>query len=396
MVALGDIASSLLGEKTDFSAPNFDITVEGVEIGVNLSKFVQELEYESADGIADEARLKLINPDFMLSDSKLWQPGNELGIYFGYGPSVSEVGRAIITNVRINYPQDGFPTIDIVANTADFLMMQNRPPQQKAKDRIVEESILIHEAVENVANRDPYSFSNLDIDETPGRYSSPQKADMSDYEFVDALANLMGYSFWVDYDGGWALHFKDPANLALEQEGNKYTFQYFAGNKGTLLDFVPEMALQGAITRLQVQGRIPGTDKSPPQTVLEEFDDTESVPDVKYTGDASETIGETHTTGGAVMKLFFGDYAIEVVSDIKFKTATEAKLWAQMWWNKRRENFIVGRGTTIGVPDVFARQIHKIEVPDVGLSGDYYFARVRHVFNPTTGYLIDFTARKVI
>lgn len=396
MVAFGDIAASLLGEKTDFSAPNFDITIEGVELGVNLSKFVQELEYESADGIADEARLKLVNPDFMLSDSKLWQPGNELGLYFGYGPSVDEVGRAIITNVRMNYPQDGFPTIDITANTMDFLMMQNRPPQQKAKDRIVEESILIHEAVENVANRDAYSFSNLDIDETPGRYAAPQKADMSDYEFVNAMANMMGYSFWVDYDRGWTLHFKDPANLALEQEGDKLTFQYFAGNKGTLLDFVPEMALQGAITKLQVQGRIPGTGDSPPQTVLEEFDDTESVPDVKYTGDASETIGETHTTGGAVLKLFFGDYAIEVVSDIKFKTAIEAKLWAQMWWNKRRENFIVGRGTTIGVPTVFARQIHEIKVPDVGLSGDYYFARVRHMFSPTSGYLIDFTARKVI
>ena len=395
MVALGKLAASLLGEKTDYSAPNFDITIEGTEIGVNVSKFVQELEYESADGIADEARLKLVNPDFMLADSKLWQPGNELGIYFGYGPSVDEVGRAIITNVKVNYPQDGFPTIDIVANTMDFLMMQNRPSVERAKDRIIEESVLIHEAVENVASRDAYSFTTLDIDETPGRYTAPQKADMTDYEFVDGMANMMGYSFWVDYDNGWTLHFKDPENVALDQE-DKHTFEYYAGNKGTLLAFKPEMTLQGAITKLQVQGRIPGTDKSPPQTVLEEFDDTESVPDMRYTGDASETIGETQTTGGAVLKLFFGNYAIEVVSDIKFKTPHEAKILAQMWWNKRRENFIVGRGTTIGVPNVFARQVHELKLPDVGLSGDYYFARVRHLFTPTSGYLVDFTARKVI
>jgi len=394
---LSPITSILDSENTDFEAPRFDVSVGEIELGLNLSKFVVSLEYESADGIADEARVTLINPDFILSDSKLWQPGNPLDIFFGYGSSLSFIGRTIITNVQIAYPSSGFPTIEIIGHTHDFLMMQHKPAVEKSKERIVGESVLIHEAVEQVANRDPYSFGHLDIDETPNRYVTPQKVDMTDYEYVESMANVMGYVFWVDFQlgDGWVLHFRDPATLKKEQE-EKYTLEYGPGTNGAIIDFRPELALSGAVTKLQVQGRIQGSTKEAPQTVLEEFNDSESVPDMEYTGDATETIGDTYTTGGSVMKLFFGDYAIEVVSDIKFKTPAEAKVWAQMWWRKKRENFIVGRGTSIGVKDIFARQIHKLELPDISLSGDYYFARVRHYFTATEGYKLDFTARKVI
>lgn len=372
-------------------APNFDVAIAGSKLGYNLRQFVDSLEYESVDGIADEARLSLANPDFVLSDSKMWHPGNELDAWFGYGASVEHVGRVIITKPEPTFPSDGMPGITLKGYTKDQLMMQNSPSDEEAKRRGIQVD-LISERVKQVATREAYGFNKLDVDDTLGLFAPPQKADMSDYEYVKGLANMTGYLFWVDYiqDDGWVLHFRDATAFDLAQE-KTYTFEYNRGDLSTLLEFRPELSLTGAVTKLQAQVRIPESDKP----LVVQFDDNEEAPDAKFTGDATEVIDETYTTAGAVVKLFFGDYAVEVVSDKKFKSEADLRLWAQQWFRRRRENFIIGRGTTIGIEYLRARQTHILKGLSKSLDGEYYFARVRHVFNEN-GYLTDFTARKLL
>lgn len=373
-------------------APTFDVAIAGSKLGRGLSELVESLEYESVDGIADEARLTIANPDFALSNSKLWQPGNEMDLWFGYGTQIDHVGRVIIVRPEPGFPRgDAMAKITVKGYTKDQLMMDNTPSEADAKRRGVQVDT-IADRVEQVASREAYAFDTLDIDRTPGLFAPPQKADMSDYEYVKGLANMTGFLFWVDYteDDRWTLHFKDATILDLAQE-KKYTLEYARGDASTLLDFWPELSLTGAVTKLQAQVRIPESDK--PITV--EFEDREDAPDAKYTGDPEAVIDETHTTAGAVVRLFFGDYAIDVVSDKKFKSEADLRLWAQQWFRRKRENFIIGRGTTIGIEDLRARQTHALTGLTKSLDGDYYFSRVRHVFNGSDGYLTDFTARKV-
>jgi hypothetical protein len=246
--------------------------------------------------------------------------------------------------------------------------------------------------VQQVASRAAYAFDFIDIDEMESpKYSSAQKADITDYQYVKGLANSIGWLFWVDYspEKKWTLHFKDPRKIRVQDR--KYTFEHYNGDKSTLLDFEPELSLTGTVSRLQVQCR----DAESNKFLVDEFNDDQTAPDSRYRGDPFEEVDETLTTAGAVIRLFFGDHYVDVVSDKRFRTAAELRIWAEQWWRRKRENFIVGRGTIIGLPDLRARQVHTLKLPDKSLSGDYYFARVRHVFNES-GYLVDFSARKVV
>jgi phage protein D len=379
----------------DFMAPAFDLKIQGLFVGANITKFVTSLEYESVDGLADEARVNLINPDFILSDSKIWQPGNELEIWIGYGPHLGRIGRVIIVRPEVDFPADGIPTISVKGYTKDFLMMQHKPASKQAAKRVARKEALISDSVRRVANRQDetglnvYGFSNIDIDETPDHKARIQKADMTDYDFVKSLASRTGYVFWVDYtDNGWEFHFKNPKSITQEV---RYTFKYNQGDLSSLLSFRPEMALTGAVTKLQVRSRDPESNK----ILIGEFNDYLEAPDGKFQGDAKDEIDQTHSSAGAVVRFFFGDYAIDVVADKKFKTKADMQQFAEQWFRRKREDFIIGRGTLIGVEDVFARQSHDLELPMKGLSGRYYFSRVRHLFDDS-GYTLDFTARKEV
>jgi phage protein D len=375
-----------------YMAPAFEVAIEGSRLGSGLTELVSDVEYESVDGIADEARVTIANPDYKMCNSPLWQAGNEMDLWFGYGTQLGYVGRVIITRPSPKFVSSGMPTIQIKGYTLDQLMMDNKPERSKSNVRnVVGDSVA--DAVERVAAR--YTFNHLDIDPTPeiGR-TPPQKADASDYAYVKGLANKLGFLFWVDYehpdhDGkGWTLHFKDPNGLRVQER--KYTFEHNNGDKSTLLDFDPEMALSGSVTKLQVQSRAVDSNKE----LIEEFEDNAEAPDARYRNDPERQINEEQTTAGAVVKFFFGEYGVEVVADKQFKTAAEMKVWAQQWWQRKRENFIVGRGTVIGLDDLRARQTHRLVMPETSLVGDYYFQRVRHVFS-SNGYLADFNARKL-
>lgn len=377
-----------------YMAPAFEVAIEDSRLGSDLTELVSEAEYESVDGIADEARITIANPDYQLCNSPLWQAGNQMDLWFGYGTQLGYVGRVIIARPSPKFVSDGMPTIAVKGYTMDQLMMDNKPEQSKSNVRNVTGDS-IADAVERVAFR--YAFTELDIDPTPeaGR-TPPQKADTSDYLYVKGLSNKLGWLFWVDYlhpkygGKGWTLHFKDPNTVRTQEL--KYTFEHYNGDNSTLLDFDPELALSGAVSKLQVQSRDPDTDK----VLVEEFLDTENTPDARYRDDPERQIDETQTTAGAVVKFFFGEYGVEVVSDKQFKTAAEMKIWAQQWWQRRRENFVIGRGTVVGLDDLRARQTHRLVVPEISLTGDYYWQRARHVFSADGGYAVDFNARKIV
>jgi phage protein D len=378
----------------DDLAPNFEVAVAGNKLGTGISDLVQSVEYESADGVVDEARVTLANPDYILCDSPLWQPGNELDIWCGYGTQLSFIGRVIICKPELSFVQDGMPTITIKGYTKDILMTQNKPKDARPQEESITqfEVFQIDQAIERIAACAPYNFKAF-VDPTPNRNTSPQKSDMSDFEFVKGLANLVGYLFWVDYNEvlGWCLYFVNPDNRSGMIQDKKYTFEHAVGSC-SLLEFRPELALTGAVTRLQVQSRNPLTD----ELYVEEFDDLANAPDVKYQGDPSKVVDETHTTAGAVVRLMFGDYAVDVITDKKFSSAVDMKVWAQEWFKRKRENFVMGRGSVIGIEDLRARQTHSLTLPSMSLTGDYYFSRVAHKFDRDSGYTCDFTARKIL
>jgi len=395
----------------DFLAPSFSVHIDGQELFGEISSAIESVTYESIDGIADMAKVVVNNPDFMLTDSKLFQIGNEMDIWIGYGTKRSHVGAAQIVRAEPDFPENAVPKIVLTGYTAEHRMMDARPnkgkggfPAPKAKTLrgkkappkppapnrgAWDKTTPIHDIVAEKARS--YGFE-ADIDDVPGPSKSIiQKMEMSDYELVKGLSNYTGYLFWVDGDGTgtWTLHFKKPEGNPSGQE-KKYTFKYNLGDKTTLLGYQPEMVLRGAVSKLRAEYYDPDKGKL---TYIEVEDDAAQV-DTEFTGDVAEEITEEHTSAGAV-KLFLGEFSIEVITNKRFKNPGELQRWAQTWFKRQRDNFVNGRGKVIGVESLRARQVHALEGIGVGLSGDHYFSRVKHQCD-ANGYWCDFTARKVI
>jgi phage protein D len=368
-------------------APKFGIDINGVSVESNVEQFIKTLEYESCDGIADVAKLRLENPNNLISDSKMFQPGNELGIRFGYGhiSELKHIGRVKIIRVIPMYPKDGLPSIQVIGYTKDSDMADNTPNEGKKR---IYSDFKYSDMVEEKA--DAYGMET-DIDETEGTFNRIHIASMSDYEFVQGLANLTGYVFWVDGDenGVWTLHFKRPENALVQDK--QYEFTYNEGDLSTLLSFRPERLIKGAYTEIKVLTRDRKTGRMIEAQVKEE---NNASPDLDASGDPTGEITGEYTSGTDI-KLFFNDYSFDVISNKRFESEAEAIAWAQQWFRRQRDNFVMASGEIIGIEDVMARQQHTIKNVSTGDDGLYYFSKVKHKFD-MTGYSCLFNARKVM
>lgn len=382
MVALPNI--SAVDDST--LAPRFSIHVEGTSVDHNIQQFIKHVEYESTDGMADLLRLRCANPDSIVSNAKIFQPGNEVSLFVGYKNPLKHIGRAIIQKQIPSFPQSGEQTLSVVGYTKDSLLADNSPEESK-KRRFLDYKY--SDAVRDVATR--YGMEE-DVDNTPDKPRNWfQKSGVSDYELVQGLANITGFVFWVDGDenGVWTLHFRDP-NTIVEQE-KEYTFIYNNGDLSSLLSFRPELLIKGSKTKISV---VVKDRKNGKVIKVEVEEENNSAPDVEVLGDPTSDVDGQYTSGSDI-KLYFGDYSFETISNKRFRDEESAALWAQQWFRRQRENFILATGSCIGTEDLMARQKHHIQNTSPAYDGEYYFSKVRHVLN-NNGYNCNFSCRRLV
>ncbi len=381
--------------------PDYAIRVNGEEVDAGIRRLVEEVYYESVDGMADKLQLRISNPDFKISDSLLFQPGNEVDMFVGYRNRMEHVGRAKIYKTRPHFPEgEEASTVEVIAYTRDHEMMKNEP---EAGDSTSEENdsgrrddgrrftnSKYSDAIRKRALA--YGFT-LDIDDSPDEPSDfIQKAGMSDYEFCVGLANAIGYYFWVDgdEDGIWTLHFKEVQTATQEK---RYEFQYNVGPMSTLLAFHPEFLITESVARIRATYTDPETGE-PVSIDVKETDELVAPVTIFPTGgDPSNEVMESEIPSSSAIQLVIGDYSFEEITDVAFTSEEELRAWVSQWFRRQRENFILCRGKTIGVEDLRARQIHKCTGVGTTYSGAYYFSRVKHLYT-MDGYIIDFSGRK--
>lgn len=411
-----------------FNAPNFAIGIQGAELPLGVRRLIKHVEFESVDGMADALKLTIEDPDIIapkglipagslgglgaggggsgidlaLRDTKIFQPGNTVSLAMGYGATLDHIGLALIRKTRPIFPENGTPTIQVVAYDKGVLMMDNAPEGSKKKKgkggRTFNETTFADAVRDRVAD---YDFDFVDVDDTvDAPHKFIQKVGLSDYDFIQGLSNITGYFFWVDgsADGKWTIHFKNPDTLAAEDlQDEKFTFKYNAGNLTSLLSFQPELAIQGVTTKLQVRVKDPKTGR-----IFEaEFEeDNNEAPDPEATVTEFLRVADNESKGeqttASDIKIFINDFSFQPITNRRFTSEAEVIAWAKQWFRRERENFVLSRGKTIGVSKFLSKQIHRLEGVSKGLSGDYFFNRVRHIMNDSDGYICDFSSRKVV
>lgn len=368
-------------------APQWALEVNNQPLDTGIASVIESVEFESYDGMADMLHLRMKNPGAKISDAKVFQPGNEVSVFAGYGSNnLEHIGRAVIVRQSPLFPENGAPTLEAIGYSADYQLMDSEPGGSTKRTYAVTKYDGLFDIVAA-----SYGFKT-DIDPWSPRGPKDlfQKVGVSDYEFVKGLANIAGRVFWVDADekGVWTMHVKDPDNLTDQEV--KYTFRYNYGDGGTLLSFRPEVLIKGAKTKISVVAK----DKNTKQVFSAEIEEEADAPELDARGDQDGTVNSSHKSG-TVIKLYFNNFAFEVVSSKTFKTEWDVTHWARQWFRRMRDNFVLAQGKLIGVETLAARQTHALEGLSPVYDGDYYFTKVRHVLS-ASGYSINFGGRKVI
>lgn len=399
---------AILGrDPNDNLAPSYIIEVESTELIAGVTSLITSVEYESADGCADMMKITCGNPENRISDSKIFLPGNEMALWMGYGSELSYIGATVIYKVEYSFPDGGEPSMVVTGYTRDKEMMDNAPPKPKKfkgkgsvkKNRRAKQMSGRHynDSTYGEAVREKAEDYGMEADVTSAGVPSTfiQPSGMSDYEFVQGLSNLTGWLFWVDRkeDGTWVLHFRDPLDRLEDVQDSKYTFTYNT-ELATLLSFDPEMTFQGQSTVVQVEVKNPRTGKIM-KTIIEEpvaadnttFGGGQIEDQERYAG---------FIPSGSSIKMYIGDYSFDVIAGKRFANEAEIQAWANAWYRKNRDNFVIASGKIIGLEKIMARQVHAIAGVGDMFSGDYYFSRVRHAMDAERGYETDFNCRKVL
>ncbi len=99
------------------------------------------------------------------------------------------------------------------------------------------------------------------------------------------------------------------------------------------------------------------------------------------------------TTGAEVVARALGRFRTDVVVDHPVASVEEARALARAIYNRRMLDFVVGYGSTIGLPELQAG--HVVELDGLGdrFSGRYYVRQVTHSIS-NAGYSTSFTVAR--
>lgn len=378
--------------------PSIKVEVEGQELTENVTAAISRVEVDQSRDIADQITLSVANPIrdvygsgqsgiFEFLESKAFQPGNEVKVFLGYGDRLSFVGAGIIQRFLPSFPQQGVPSLSVVARDASVRLMDG----ETAAEARSYPQFDLDTAVREVLNR--HDIVAGDITPLFGTFRSDlqKKKGMTDYQFVKGLANLAGHEFKVkmnEKSGLWEAFWRPPTS----DQTQEYTFTYQNGPASTLLSFDPEWGLHDAPTEVQVFY----FDKASRTFELLKATGTGKKGEaLKYTGPEGEVLSEI--TDLDKIRIAAGGASVEVVPERPFRTPDEAERFAVRWLKARRDLFLTGRGRVAGLEKLRAGDVHVLDGIGVQFSGKWEFTSVKHVVDRESGgYFCDFFANKVM
>lgn len=433
----------------DDLAPVFRLEVNEIQLLPDINQFIRSVEYESAIGMADMLRVIIDNPGLVddqfpdWSAHKAFQPGNQAGLFLGYGRAdrpENFVGRVQWAKHMPQYPREGMPQLEVKGYDLSHLMMDNtgiirtkggitnlerkRPVDAADNQGQVFVNMRHSEVVEFIA--DMYDLDK-DIDATSRQENVVLKKGMKHYEIVKGLGNLNNREFWVDYNYNkrkWVLHWK---KIQRDELRPGFTFRYNQGDAGTILEANPEYGLRETINEASIlvfdetnqrwvsaieikeagsenpqylQGAGLETRTTPSKSSKASIKKKRSKAEARHQSERrknKDVIQEAIDNPGA-FRIAAAGFAIDVLPPPgrRFRDAEEAGRWLLRWFQMKQDNFITVNGTLIGVESLRARQTHTLRGLGQTLDGDYYFTKVRHITDGDSEYHVEFTANRVI
>lgn len=422
----------------DDLAPNFDLVISGRDAS-NASELFEAVRpliagvmFEDDEEMSSLFEMQVINqPDTApgqavdwqaVIDSKVFAEGNYVDLFMGYGSTREFMDRSEIVKWLPRFGVEGPTDFTIKGFDGRHRMTlgnQFRVPGGKAKKQ--RKTFFRNQSDDQIAKKiaEKYGFGiNFDVPEvkrkavkTVKKDKAAQKSitvtqhviptrvqgsDVTDWQFLQKLANINRFDLWVDYDrdkGQFVVNFVKRQDTGAP--GYLFTYNPDPDNPGTLLEAEPEFSITDQATDVEVLV-FDRKKRTIERTIISDEGKGE---DVKLSGSrvsrGQMTAKKSIEVGARVRFSAFGQVH-EAFTDRPFRSKKEAANFVQNWLRERERDFLQLQGRVVGVPSLRSRQIHEIQGLGKRIDGLYRFTNVKHRMVPGSNYSCEFTAHKIL
>lgn len=171
----------------NFLSPMYDLWIAGTKIGISKKKYITQIKTTETDEGSDSAEISISDPNMVFINDNIYTENRKVKIKMGFRDfSYRYTFNGYITNVDIDFPEDGIPTLTITCMDNTYRMnkkKKNRTFKKKTNSQIVK-SICKAYGFKCVI-QSGYKF---------GKHTVSQ-SDQTDIEFITKLAQEEVYPF---------------------------------------------------------------------------------------------------------------------------------------------------------------------------------------------------------
>ena len=358
---------------TGHYAPDFLIEIEGEPLdseskGDLLSlKIVMDIENMTSA----EVTLNNWNDKtfwFKYSDQGGLYVGNRVHIQLGYAARKLSMLRGRINSLAPEFPSSGSSTLNLAIHDNMQCLKDRRPAEGEERQfRDMTDGAI----AQAIASRNDLA---TDIDEYVVEHAEVVQGDLDDAQFLMQRARRTDSECYIYVDpdtGDDTLRFGQPRD---ERRGNRITSHDFALGE-TLRSFSPTLTMSNQVSQVTVRGW--------------NEDEMESIVATATAQDVADANGNT---GPGNAQSACGNRE-DVVIGAAVRTVDEAQELARALLRRRAYEFITGKGTIIGLPDLRPGDVITLSGLGDRFSGTYYAKRVEHELG-SNGYITHFEVRK--
>lgn len=385
---------------TDMLAPRYLLKVEGVKLGADVTRYVQEVTFEEEEDAASKITLVLANEEMRFLDTQLFAEGNKVDLWGGYvGRELAFMQRGVIVRPDPDFPRGGMPTMTVVAHDASRRLM-DVPDDDKGKTYRNMRDSEIAESIFRDVGVGAFTI------QTKGLQTRTRKLGTTRWEFLRDLAYRNDYRVHVQYDPvdkldvgyfGPVWSRRNRRTAADATDDQEFVLVYGSGEAdSTLLEFHPRSSLEGQQVKVKMIFTTAKSRKTREVEVnVSKYAQRAKVEKARFASAISYAkVDEPLPTGPMVRFTVFGQ-RMDVLPPRRFASPKEARHFAAAWFRSMEEEFVLGEGVAIGIERLRRGQIHRLKGVGKRLSGRWRIVSTRHRWAGTSAYEVGFHARRV-
>jgi phage protein D len=358
----------------DFYVPTFQVKVGGKAQGQQVIRDILQVTYKDNIAELDTFDITINNWDaetraFKYSDDDLFDPGKEVELWMGYmgKDSLRLMVRGEITGLHPSFPSGGGSTLAVSG-----LNLLHKLRRKKISHAYVDKTDA--QIAQIIADRLGIELKVHPAQVQP-KYGYVLQSNELDIMFLMHRARQAGYELYVEEDGADG-HSNPPKLVFGVSEAVKQpTYELEYGR--SLIEFKPELTTVDQVAEVTVRSWDPVN-----KVAIEETAKRSEI-GIKGVGAAGNQ--------DAIEESF--KQRREIVATTPVNTKAEAKAMALQALTDNAKELVRATASTIGLPDLRAGSIVKIDGAGKRFSGRYFVTATTHTFGDS-GYTTQFECRR--